>query len=129
MNKLTIFYDGACIVCAKEINHYKAKDDRNLLDLVDISSSEFDASKFNLDPVKLNVHMHTMDNENNVFIGVDSFLEIWKRLNGYRILVPFFGSKILRPSMNFGYNIFAKHIRPRLPKRKCADNTCQYLGE
>lgn len=124
MQKLTLLFDGACVVCNKEVTHYLKLDDQKLIKPVDISSSSFKASEFGLSDEAVNLHMHAIDDSGKVYIGVDSFIEIWRRIPRYRFVIPFFENKFLRPAINLGYDIFARHIRPRLPKRKCEDGTC-----
>jgi predicted DCC family thiol-disulfide oxidoreductase YuxK len=124
MSGLTVFYDGACMVCHREISHYKKRDKYNLLKLVDISSASFNAEDLGLKTEEVNLHMHTMDDEGKVYKGVDSFVEIWKRLPGYKPLISLFNNQKVRPLIDSSYNIFTKHIRPRLPKRKCEDGQC-----
>jgi predicted DCC family thiol-disulfide oxidoreductase YuxK len=40
---LTIFYDGNCPLCAKEMEHLKKNDTANLISLVDIQQHSFEA--------------------------------------------------------------------------------------
>ena len=68
--------------------------------------------------------MHTQNEEGQVFTGVDSFIEIWKRIPPYDYLIPVFENRNLRPFINNGYDFFARQIRPRLPKRNCDNDNC-----
>ena len=61
--------------------------------------------------------MHAIDDKGNIYTGVDSFREIWRRLPYYNKLVPLSEVDILKPAYNLGYSIFAKYIRPNLPKK------------
>ena len=125
MSELRVFYDGACRICYKEVNHYKKKDQGDYLILEDISTPEFEASKYGLKSEDVNLHMHAIDKDGKVFIGVDTFIEIWRRLPNYDKLIPIFENKKLRPVIDKGYNIFAKFVRPHLPKRKCQEGHCE----
>lgn len=125
MDKLTVLYDGQCHLCYREIMHYARKDSRQLLNLVDISSHSFNATDYGLQEEDVNLHMHAIDHQGIVFKGLDSFIEIWKRIPQFKFLIPIFNQRQLRPIWNRGYHLFAKHIRPRLPKRNCEDNTCK----
>lgn len=124
VKKLTIFYDGACHLCHREVSHYLKKDKLHYLIPIDIASSEFRASDYGLDEDAVNLHMHAMDEDGQIFVGVDCFMEIWKRLPGYKNFSFIFEQQFLRPGLNVGYDIFAKYIRPRLPKRECASGAC-----
>jgi predicted DCC family thiol-disulfide oxidoreductase YuxK len=125
--KLIIFYDGKCILCFREIKHYKKMDKANLLKTIDITASDFDAKSFGLDEEKINISIHSMDEEGNIFVGVDTFAEIWKRVPPYDKLAPILKNNKLRPVFDIGYKVFSHHIRPRLPKRKCENETCEVM--
>lgn len=125
LTKLKVFYDGACHLCYREVQHYKKKDKRNLLEIIDISSTNFCASDYGLDETSVNLHLHSLDESGNVYKGVDCFIEIWKRIPNYKWIIPAFESKLTRPIIDKSYDIFARKIRPRLPKRKCESGSCK----
>lgn len=124
MSNLKVFYDGACTVCYREMKHYMNKDSNNLLDFIDISSKLFDANEYGLNEEEIKIHIHTMNQDGKIFKGVDSFIEIWKRIPNHQPLASIFSNEKVRPFADMGYNIFANYIRPNLPKRKCEDNSC-----
>lgn len=124
METLSVLYDGSCHLCFREIQHYKKKDHKNLLNAVDITAKDFKASDFNLNTDRVNTHIHGIDSSGNVFKGIDCFIEIWRRVPPYSRLIPLFENKLFRPIANKSYDVFARHIRPRLPKRKCDNGNC-----
>jgi len=121
---LKVFYDGACHLCFREVNHYKKRDVNAQIDIVDISQASFDAANYGLENKAVNLHMHAIDESGQVFKGIDCFVEIWRRVPSFQRLIPFFENKYLRPILDFGYDVFARHIRPRLPKRNCEEGVC-----
>ncbi len=124
MEKLKIFYDGKCHLCYREVYHYAKIDKNNRLALIDISDQKFAAKDYNLSDQEVQLHLHVQDEQGQYFKGVDAFIEIWKRLPQYRFLIPIFNNGLLKPGWKFAYNLFAKHIRPKLPKRNCIDGAC-----
>lgn len=126
MDKLTIFYDGGCIACDTEINHYKKIDQRGLLEIIDITSPEFTAEDYKLDSKLVNESMHTIDSNGNIYKGVDSFIQIWSRIPRYRFLKRVAQINTLRPLFDLGYKGFARYIRPRLPKKSCNNGMCNF---
>lgn len=124
MEKLTVFYDGKCHLCFREIQHYAKRDKDKNLNLVDITESTFDASAFGLSDAEVNLHMHVQNSEGETFKGVDAFIEIWKRIPPYQLLIPVFENRLLKPFWLKSYEVFAHHIRPKLPKRNCEDGAC-----
>lgn len=127
MNSLTVFYDGKCHLCFREIKHYHKLDKNKRLRLIDISADNFNADEWGLEGKPIEVSIHAIDETGVVFCGVDTFAEIWKRISPYDSLAFILESKTLRPLFNVGYKLFAKQIRPRLPKRKCDNQSCEVL--
>lgn len=127
MKTLTVFYDGKCHLCFREIKHYHKLDKKKLLKLIDISAHNFNADEWGLANKPIHVSIHAIDEAGIIYNGVDTFAEIWKRISPYDHLAFILESKTLRPLFNIGYKIFAKQIRPRLPKRKCDNQSCKVL--
>ena len=125
-SKLTIFFDGACHLCSREIEHYKKMKHQGRLAFVDIADPQFSAEKFGLDRGRVQKYMHTIDESGRIYTGVDSFIQIWNRLPSYRWAVRIAENGFVRPLMDVGYHTFAK-IRPLLPQRSrrdCDDGSC-----
>ncbi len=123
-HNLTVFYDGHCPLCSREIEVYRAKNERGSIAFVDIMSPNFDASKEGLDPEKVHKVFHVKDSESNILTAIDGFVAIWDELNIFRPLSFFAKQSMTRPLFDLGYNMFAK-VRPLLPKRDCEEGTCQ----
>jgi len=124
--KLNVLFDGACHLCYREVHHYKKKDKKELLNTIDISDPNFNASDYGLSQADVNLHMHAFVEIGKPFIGVDCFIEIWRRIPTYQWLIPIFENRAFRPVINKGYDLFARQIRPRLPKRNCDDGQCAF---
>jgi predicted DCC family thiol-disulfide oxidoreductase YuxK len=122
--KLKLFYDGECPLCHREVKHYVKIDKRDVLIPVNIKDPEFKAEDYGLNEKEINDRMHAIDDEGNVFIGIDTFTEIWDRLPRWNLLSPMVTNRLVRPLADWGYDIFAFHIRPRLPKRDCSAEGC-----
>ncbi len=119
MNKLKVLYDGECYVCYAEMKQYKIFDKKNKIEMVNIKDSQFDAHHYGLKDEEVNLHMHAIDEEGNVFKGVDSFIEIWKRIPIFTPFSVLMNNKLVKPFFKINYYLFAKYIRKKLPKRKC----------
>ena len=116
-DKTTVFFDGACHLCSREVGMYERADDTGKLNLVDISKPDFDAKAHGLDDVKVNKHMHVRRPTGDVEVGVDAFVAIWEALGKYHWAVRAARTPVLRPAMDMGYRAFAR-LRPYLPKRR-----------
>jgi len=115
---LTIFYDGSCPVCAREIAHYRALSRSDRLHFIDISAASFDAGALGLDQSALMKTMHARDSAGRLYLGVEAFRALWSGLPGlpYRRLSQLLGLPGLHLLAVLGYRVFARW-RHWLPRR------------
>ena len=124
---LAVFYDGACVVCSSEMEGYRRRDRERRLALVDIAAPGFDAHAWGLDPAAVQRAMHVRLPSGEVRTGVAAFVEVWRRLPGFALAARVAASPVLRPILAVGYWIFARLVRPLLPRRRrgCESGACQ----
>lgn len=127
--EVSVFYDGACPLCSREIDIYKRKDTFHRIEFIDIAAESFVAADFGFDTNEVRLFLHVKNNRTNqVFKGIDSFIEIWKFLPGfnYKVLKTIVSIPPIKISLRPCYFVFARFIRPRLPKRKsdCDSGSC-----
>lgn len=115
---ISVYYDGLCHLCSREISHYMKMKGAENIEFVDITDSLFDAVAVGLDPIQVHKSMHVRDRSGMIFTGVDAFICIWKELPALRFLVPLARSAPLYSILKIFYAIFAK-IRPFLPRKSC----------
>ena len=116
--QLIIYFDGACHLCSREMGHYFQKDVKGVLLPRDIKDPAFDAAKEGLDPRRVNQYMHVRTSDGKVFTGVEAFIEIWKVVPGYERMARIASIPWVKAFLKPFYFIFARGIRPLLPKRK-----------
>lgn len=121
---LTVFYDGACIVCATEIEHYLKKDHGGRLVALDISTPDFDPAPYRISLEDFMQQLHAIDQDGQVFKGIDSFWAIWQAFppsTMYGVMARTIRLPLINRLARVGYRLFAR-IRPYLPKRNQCDN-------
>ena len=104
---ITVFYDGKCGLCSKEINHYRKIAPSNIFNWQDITES---ADELNQEGITLAEGLrllHAKDNSGQIHVGVDAFILIWKQLKRWRMLAFLVGLPIIRHITNAAYRIFA----------------------
>jgi predicted DCC family thiol-disulfide oxidoreductase YuxK len=121
---LTVFYDGGCPVCSREMNHYRRMADGSKLDFVDISDPQFTADRYGKSLDEFMKEMHALDASGRYYRGVDAFRAIWKGLpvSIYGDLATLLGFPGIHLLARIGYRGFARVRRflPRLEK-ECGD--------
>ncbi len=117
VNTGTIYFDGLCVVCASEINHYRRLPGAESFKFEDITAVDFDPAAHGLDPQQVHKVMHVRDKFGELHTGVDAFRVIWQDLPRYHFLARLSTRPVVRWGLDLGYNVFVK-IRPYLPRRK-----------
>jgi predicted DCC family thiol-disulfide oxidoreductase YuxK len=104
---ITVFYDGKCGLCSKEISHYRKIAPSNIFNWQDITES---ADELNQEGITLAEGLrllHAKDNSGQIHVGVDAFILIWKQLSRWRVLAFLVGLPIIRHIANAAYRVFA----------------------
>ena len=124
---IRIFYDGACVVCATEIEHYLRRDRVGRLVAMDISAPDFDPDEYHISLADFMYELYVIDRNGTLYRGVEAFWAIWQAfpastvygLMGAIVTVP-----VLNPIVRLLYQGFAR-IRSYLPKRHdCTSGAC-----
>jgi len=125
---LKIFYDGACSVCAAEMDIYRHKGLDDHLQFIDISAPEFDPVPYGISLDEFMYELHAIDRESHVYRGVEAFAAIWQAFPSLT-LYGLLGGLVVFPGVNplarLGYWSFAR-LRKFLPKKQdaCGEGTC-----
>lgn len=123
--ELTVFYDGECPLCSREIDMYRARPESDRIHWQDITEADFHPADFGLTQEGVRARFHAKRASGEIISGVEAFSAIWDIIPGFSILSWMAKSRFIRPIMDLSYISFAK-IRPLLPKRKgCESDACE----
>lgn len=93
--RTTMFYDGSCPLCTKEVSHYMWLSDwvehhtgKRPLDFVDISSGDADLleSAFGVDANTALLRLHVVDQNGILHTGTRAFVALWLQLPVWKYL-------------------------------------------
>src|SRR5260221_5037050 len=118
--KLTVYYDGLCPLCSREIAHYRKHMRDDSVDFEDITELSFDSATQGLDPRAIHRIMHVKTASGQIKTGLDAFIALWLAIPAYRWLGRVAGLPVVHGVMSMIYRLFAQ-CRPWLPRRKRAD--------
>lgn len=126
---LRVYYDGSCVVCATEIEHYSRMDHAGRLILVDVSAPDFDPASLGITLDEFMYQMHVIDQRGTVYRNVEAFWAIWQAYPAsslYGLLGTLITLPVINPAARLCYKVFAR-IRKYLPKRgnACSTGTCR----
>lgn len=125
LSRISVYYDGLCPLCSREIAHYRTQKGQENFYFIDITAPEFKAEEEGLDPYQIHKVMHVRNSEGHIKTGLDAFITIWENLPQYFWLGELAKKSYLKPLLNLFYNIFAK-FRPYLPRNSRACMTSPY---
>lgn len=111
---ITVFYDGKCGLCSKEINHYRKIAPTGIFNWQDITESADDLNKEGISLSEGLKLLHAKDNSGQMHIGVDAFILIWKQLKRWRVLAALVVLPIIRQIASAAYRAFASWRFKRL---------------
>jgi predicted DCC family thiol-disulfide oxidoreductase YuxK len=130
MNRFQVYFDGLCVVCAKEISFYRNRKGAEAIEWVDISAPGFQAEALGKSDEELMKVFHVRDEKGTWITGVEGFIEIWKRIPSLQFLAQFARVPGVRPVLKLGYRGFVR-VRPYLPRSEpCLNGHCDVkLGQ
>ncbi|WP_237061704.1 MULTISPECIES: thiol-disulfide oxidoreductase DCC family protein [Microbulbifer] len=127
-NRFTMFYDGRCPLCMREIRHLRRWDTRHRVNFIDINSADFSERYPQIDRERAMAVLHAQLPDGRVIIGLDVTVETWSRV-GKGHWVRWLRWRPIRPFSNLAYRFFARH-RDRVAQlltgeRRCPDDHCK----
>lgn len=105
---ITVFYDGKCGLCSREINHYRKVAPLGIFDWQDITESSVELEKVDLSVADALKELHATDHEGSLYKGIDAFILIWNHMHRWHILAAMVSLPIIYRVASFVYQRFAK---------------------
>lgn len=112
--ELTVLYDGACPLCRREIDVYRALTPRQPLVFSDISQANALLPE-GLSREQLLARFHVRHPDGRLDSGASAFIALWSRLPGWRWLAMLGRIPGMRWVMEGMYRMFLR-VRPRLQR-------------
>lgn len=119
-SKPTVFYDGACPLCSREIKHYQRLRGAERIKWIDASKDSESLDQVGLSKDRAMARFHVLDTDGQWKTGAYGFAEMWSHLPAYRWLGVGTQKLGLLPLMDMAYERFA---RWRL-RKTCTNDNC-----
>lgn len=121
---LTVFYDGACPLCAREMALMKRLDRHHRLSLCDFSAPGYEAESTGLDPARLGAVLHAQWGDGTIITGVEAFRTIWQAV-GLGVLARLSRLPVIDPLLVRAYAWFAQNRLWLTGRKYCNSETCR----
>ncbi|MFN6954813.1 MAG: thiol-disulfide oxidoreductase DCC family protein [Acetobacteraceae bacterium] len=106
--KATVFYDGACPVCSREVAQYRRLRGAEALRFVDASSCDAAAFGAGLTREAALARMHVREADGRLVSGAAAFAAIWRRLPAFAWAAPVLEHRFVSPVAELGYRAFLR---------------------
>ena len=112
---LTVFYDGSCPLCSREIAVYSRRDTAGRIHWADVSSCSPQALPEGLTRQDALARFHVQRADGALISGAGAFAELWMRTPGFRWFGRIARLPIIHGVLDRAYGIFLDS-RPVLQK-------------
>lgn len=127
MKDLTLYFDGLCPICSKEMAHLTKQDLYSRLELIDVHTARFDEQTIVTKEKAMGV-LHAVDSDGTVYIGLDAAYQAW-RLVGKGWLYRPLRWPLIKPIADRAYYWFARNrysiSAKLLGTSACKDGQCK----
>lgn len=107
MTQLTVFYDGTCPLCAKEMAALRKADKKDAISTVDIFADEF-AQYPQINPHEANRILHAIDQDGDLLLGLDVTHRAWQLVGKGWLYAPL-RWRLMKPLADRCYLYFANN--------------------
>jgi len=111
---IRIFYDGACGMCSREINHYRKIAPSGVFDWVDVMGDQTALANEPISLADALMELHAKDNDGIMHVGVDAFVLIWRHIPRWRLAAKIAGLPPVNAVLRAVYPVFARWRFSRL---------------
>lgn len=116
----TMYYDGGCPLCRREVDHYRRLDRTGRVRWLDISRDASELDSLGVPLGEAMARLHVRDRSGRLVSGAWAFAAVWDELPYYRWLARVVRGLQLLPLMDFAY----RHFADWRFRRRCAAGAC-----
>ena len=106
---ITVYYDGKCGLCSKEIQYYQRISPKDRFIWLDIASQPHHLDKVHLTQEQALRRLHVNSPKAGLVQGVEAFCVIWRELPAWRWLALLVSLPVIKQLATIAYNQFADY--------------------
>ncbi len=112
--RLSVFFDGACPLCQREISFYRKRRGASEIEWVDVSALERDPAP-GLSACDAMARFHIRDRDGRLYSGAHAFARLWRALPEFHFVGRCAENPLVLWVLERAYRLFLR-IRPGLQK-------------
>lgn len=110
---VTVFYDGVCPICVREMQQYRRYETDGAIIWFDITGQDAWLKSHGIDPQAALLELHVLDQDGELVLGVDAFILLWQRAPLFKPLAWLVSLPGIKSLTKHSYGWF---VRRRLAK-------------
>lgn len=114
-DKLSVFFDGSCPLCRKEIGFYQRKRGADGVNWIDVSKTQSGEVAPGLSCQAAMARFHVKTQGGELISGGQAFIALWRSMPGFAWIGVLLDRPMLREIVDFAYDRFLG-IRPYLQR-------------
>ncbi len=122
---LTVYFDGSCPLCRREIAFYRRRAGGERIEWVDLNEGNAEMVAPGLCRSDAMARFHVRRPDGQLFSGARGFAELWSALPAFRWAGAVARSRFFAPMLELAYRGFLR-IRPTLQRRARAKHSSEY---
>lgn len=107
----TVYFDGACPICRREIAYYRTRKGAADMNWVDVAATGVAELGADLDPVAALTRLHVRREDGSLVSGAEAFATLWSRLPAYAWLGRIAAWPPVLLILEVGYRAFVRARR------------------
>ena len=112
---VTVLYDGACPLCAREIAMYRRQHSTDAIRWLDVSQIPESDIPRGLSRQAVLARFHVIRRDGSVAVGAAGFVELWKAIPKLRLVGRLAGLPPVFSILELGYSLFLR-VRPTIQR-------------
>ena len=125
--KVTVYYDGVCPLCVKEVARWRNAPFLCSVEWFDITGQDEELIRRGIDPNKALVELHSQTDDGVIRTSIDSYVLLLSQLPRWRWLGRLMNLPVLKPLLKWSYDgltVLRLKKEGRWPGR-CDGDRCQ----
>ena len=106
--KITVFYDGACPLCAREVAKWRKAPFLCQVDWFDITGQDEELIRLGIDPAFALVELHTKTDDGQIRTSIESYALLLSELAHWRWLGKVISLPVVKSILKWVYDYLTK---------------------
>ncbi|MGI9276826.1 MAG: thiol-disulfide oxidoreductase DCC family protein [Endozoicomonas sp.] len=102
--KITVFYDGVCPLCLREVARWREAPFTCEVEWLDITGQDEQLREKGIDPASALLELHTMTDDGQIRTSIDSYGLLLSQLKRWRWLGQLMLLPVIRPMLKWAYD-------------------------